>query len=134
MKIVLDTNVVFSGIFFGGHPAKILEDVLESKYQLILSEDIIEEYLEVLQRRARKTQSPAEFAKNFVNQLISDAFLVESLNVQTPTCADPDDIKFLQAAIIGNAQFLISGDKHLLDVGKYKGGIVLKPKEFLLSK
>ena len=48
----------------------------------------------------------------------------------TPKCADPDDVKFLQAAMAAKAKYLISGDKHLLDVGEYPGGKILKAQEF----
>lgn len=134
MRVVIDTNVVISGIFFGGPPAKVLEAVLDEQYQVILSEEIIKEYFEILHRISEKRNAPIDPGSKIINILISNAIIIDATNAETPQCADPDDIKFLQAAIASNAKFLISGDKHLLDVGKYKGGIVLKPKEFLLSR
>jgi len=133
VKIVIDTNVIISGIYFGGIPKKLLETVLNNTYQIIISENIIYEYFDVIHRMSKKRMSPDAAATQVLNKLISNAKIIEPGDIKTPSCEDPDDIKFLQAAIVSNAEFLISGDKHLLDVGKYKGGIVLKPKEFLLS-
>lgn len=133
MKIVIDTNVVVSGIIFGGIPAQILAKVFNNSHQIIALEYIISEYFDIIHRVTAKRKFSPVIAMQTLNDLISNADILDASKITAPECADPDDIKFLQAAIAGKAKFLISGDKHLLDVGKYKGGIVLKPKEFLLS-
>ena len=131
MKVVLDTNVVISGIYFGGIPEKVFQHIFEYEYQVILSEDIIFEYFDVNQRIAKKKSSPIIDPIATLDLLISKAMIIDSTDVKTPACEDPDDIKFLQAAIAGKANCLISGDKHLLDVKRYKGGVMLKPKDFI---
>jgi putative PIN family toxin of toxin-antitoxin system len=50
MRVVIDTNVVFSGIFFGGLPSTVLESVLKNDYQIVLSEEIVCEYRNVIVR------------------------------------------------------------------------------------
>lgn len=105
MRVVIDTNVVISGIFFGGPPAKVLEAVLYDQYQVILSEEIINEYFEILHRISEKRNAPIEPGRKIINILISNAIIIDATNVETPPCADPDDIKFLQAAIASNAKF-----------------------------
>jgi putative PIN family toxin of toxin-antitoxin system len=131
MKIVLDTNVVFSGIFFKGIPGKILENIFVGKYQIVLSEEIVSEYKEVIVRYCKKKKvldftAPLEI----IDLLIADSIFVDANFVITPKCEDLDDVKFLQVAMAAKARYLISGDKHLLDVGKYPGGVVLRPQEF----
>jgi len=132
MKIVVDTNVIFSGIFFQGPPSKILENILTGRHQVVLSEDIVSEYRNVIVRYGKKKKvldlsAPLEI----IDLLISNSLFIDANGIVTPGCADPDDIKFLQAAMAAKAKYLISGDKHLLDVGKYPGGTVLKVQEFL---
>lgn len=132
MRIVIDTNVVFSGIFFRGLPSKVLENVLDGDYQIVLSEEIVSEYRNVINRYGKKKKvldlsAPLEV----IDFLVSVSLFVDARNIVTPKCADADDVKFLQAAIASKANYLISGDKHLLDVDKYEGGVVLKVQEFL---
>lgn len=131
MRVVLDTNVLFSGIFHSGPPAEILKDVLKNKYQIVLSEEIVSEYIEVLHRTSENKKYSTGIAMKIVNVMVSNGLMVEINQIPTPYCADPDDIKFLQTAIAGKAKFLISGDKHLLNVGSYTAGRVVKPREFL---
>jgi len=131
MKIVVDTNVVFSGIFFGGLPGKILEDILSGVYQIVLSEEIVSEYKNVIVRYGRKKKViDLSQSLEIIDLLISCSLLIDANGIVTPGCADPDDIKFLQAAMASKAKYLISGDKHLLDVAEYPGGIVLKVHDF----
>jgi putative PIN family toxin of toxin-antitoxin system len=130
-KIVIDTNVVFSGLFFDGPPGKILESVLTGVYQIVLSEEIISEYKHVIIRYCQKKKvldfsAPLEI----IDLLIANSLLIDANHVKAPKCADPDDVKFLQVAMAANAQYLISGDKDLLDVGHYPGGKVVKAQEF----
>ncbi len=131
MKIVLDANVVFSGIFFKGTPGKILENVFSGKYQIVLSKEIVSEYRNVIERYCKKKKVP-DFSVplEIIDLLIADSIFIDASIVISPKCADPDDIKFLQVAMASKAKYLISGDKHLLDVGEYPGGVVLRPQDF----
>jgi len=132
MKIVVDTNVIFSGIFFQGLPSKVLENILNGLYQIVLSEAIVSEYRNVIVRYAKKKKVlDLSVPLEIIDLLISGSLFIDANGIVTPGCADPDDIKFLQAAIASNAKYLISGDKHLLDVGEYPGGIVLKAGTFI---
>ena len=132
MKIVVDTNIIFSGIFFQGAPGRILERILNKGYQIVLSEAIVSEYRNVIIRYAKKKKVlDLSVTLEIIDLLMSEAFFVDADGVLTPTCADPDDVKFLQAAIASKSKYLISGDKHLLDVGKYTGGTVIKAQDFL---
>ena len=131
MQLVVDTNIIFSGIFFRGLPGKILESVLTGIHQIILSEEIVSEYRQVIIRYSKK-KKVSDFSAPLekIDILIAESLLIDARDVITPPCADPDDVKFLQAAMAAKAKYLVSGDKHLLDVGEYPGGLVLKAQEF----
>ena len=105
MKIVVDTNVIFSGLFFAGLPGKILEDILNGVYQIVLSEEIVSEYRNVIVRYGKKKKvedlSPA---LEIIDLLISGSLFIDANGIITPECADPDDIKFLQAATASRAR------------------------------
>lgn len=131
IKAVLDTNVVISGIFFSGTPAKILECIAENKFHVILTEDIITEYEEVILRHARRNRFSTDAPFQIMNTIIAASTIIEAKQIISPPCDDPDDVMFLQAAIAANAKYLVSGDKHLLKVNKYPGGIVIKAGDFL---
>lgn len=134
MNIVIDTNVVVSGIIFGGLPAQILAKVFNKSHQLIASEYIISEYSDIVHRVTAKRKFSPDIAMQTLKALISNADIIDASTITAPECADPDDIIFLQAAIAGKAKYLISGDKDLLDVGEYMGGKVIKPADFVLLK
>ena len=129
MKVVLDTNVLVSGIFFSGPPAKILRSWSHSKFRLVLSPEILDEY----------TRVSAELADKFPDmdfRRILDLVVVRS-EICSPTalpqrvCEDPHDDKFIAAAI-DRTKIIISGDKHLLRVSGYQGVSVLTPRQFVV--
>ncbi len=131
MKVVIDTNVVLSGIFFCGYPNKALLTVFDKQCKLILSEEIILEYKEILLRFANKKKMPIDEPMEILEILISDATIIAPQGIITPPCDDQDDIMFLEAAIASQAKYIISGDKHLLDVSCYPGGIVLNARDYV---
>jgi putative PIN family toxin of toxin-antitoxin system len=129
MKVVLDTNVVMSGLFWSGPPEQILRLWSEGNFTLLLSTAIYEEYLEVHLRLSARHSLPS--AHSALQSLFLGSHMVEPQSIQTPPCDDPKDVKFLELAVAGGARYLVSGDKHLLKVGQYDCGHVLRPKEFL---
>lgn len=129
MKIVIDTNVILSGIFWKGPPEKILRLWDKGCFELLISVPIFAEYQEIAKRLSQKYESPA------INRILEDIFirshLICATHVKTPLCDDSDDIMFLELAIVGSADYLVSGDKHLLKVGKYPGGKVVTASFFI---
>jgi len=130
MKVVLDTNVLVSGIFFYGPPAGILRAWSQGKFQLVLSPEILDEYKRV----------SAELAVKFPDidiQRILDLVVVHS-EVCSPAalpqqvCEDPGDDKFFAAAIDTRTKIIVSGDKHLLRESGYQGVSVLTPRQFVV--
>jgi len=129
MKIVLDTNVLISGIFFTGPPFQILEAWQKSKLSFVLSKEILSEYQRVAQEISLKFPS-INITK--ILQLISiHSEIVNTQGHEVSVCEDPDDNMFISCAIVSNSKIIVSGDKHLLKISGYKNIQVLKPREFI---
>ena len=129
MKVVLDTNVFVSGVFFGGTPGRVLEAWPDGRAEVVLSRDIIEEYVRVGEELASRFQGvdlgPA------LELLAVSTTLVDSTQLPEPVSRDPDDDKFLACALAAGADCVISGDRDLLDVSPYEGVVVMSPRDFV---
>ena len=129
MKVILDTNVLISGIFFSGPPYDILKYWADGKFQLILSTEILQEYQRV--GETLKKQYTEVDLQPILELLTIKAHLVDTPSLPEAVCVDSDDDKFFACAIASNTQLIISGDKHLLNESGYCGIKVLKPRLFV---
>ena len=129
MRVVLDTNVFISGIFFSGPPAIILKSWANGRIQLLLSRQIVDEYQRVAKELALKFK-PIDILPIIQRVAIHSQF-VDTKGVNISACEDPDDNKFIECAIAGNCGIIISGDKHLLKLAGFDGIAVLKPRDFI---
>lgn len=131
MRALLDTNVLVSAVFFAGVPGRVLEALEQRRFTLILSSEILDEYRRVgaeLEKQHPKLRGTFE---PVVTLLAATATLVDAPPLAAPVCADPDDDKFLAAAVAARATVIVSGDRHLRDVSGWRGISVLTPREFL---
>jgi putative PIN family toxin of toxin-antitoxin system len=131
LRIVLDTNVIISGILFGGIPRSILDMLISGKHDFSLSMAIIEEIREVLNRP--KFGFDNGNALMVVEELHSLCTIVKPVKLINFIVDDPADNKILECAVAANAEIIISGDSHLLSVGSYKGIKILSPRQFVDS-
>jgi uncharacterized protein len=129
VKVVLDTNVLISGIFFSGPPYRILEVWRRGEIELVLSGEIFEEYCRTADILAR--EFPPVDLQAILSLIKGNASFIDAPVLPEPVCADPDDDKFIACAIASNADVIISGDKHLLRVDGFKGLRVVRPSEFM---
>src|SRR5712692_5568718 len=134
MRVVTDTNVLVSSFLSAyGIPAEILRHAEAGTFELVLSREIIAEFQEVMayQRvRRRHHMSDVEIAV-IVARWIKFATIVEAMGRLAVIRDDPDDDKFLEAAIAGDAEFIVSGDRHLLELKTYRGIRVVTRAVFL---
>jgi uncharacterized protein len=128
VKLVVDTNVMISGAFYSGPSSRILDACIRGECLLVLSPDIIDEYVRVGEEFSQKRPN-VPFAR-FLEILISTALLVQAPPLPEPVCKDPDDDKFIACALAGGAKLITSGDKHLLSVSGYAGIEILRPRHF----
>lgn len=129
MRVVLDTNVFVSS-FFGGNPRKVIDLWRQGRFTLCLSGPIVEEYLEVLARMGLgKSGELDELARLFAESL-NVLFVAHPARIQVVP-EDPDDDRFFECADALAADRIVSGDRHLLRVGTFRGIPVLGVKDFL---
>lgn len=135
MKAVLDTNVVVSGaIKREGPPGQILRALLEERrFTGVTSLEILAEIREVLSRdKIRKYHGwTDEQIDSFVAFLYAQSVVTEGKVVVDLLTKDPRDNKFPACAREGNAEYLVTGDDHLLELGVYGGTRILSPATFL---
>jgi putative PIN family toxin of toxin-antitoxin system len=129
MKIVLDTNVFVSGIFWFGPPYQILEAWQTRKIKLAITEEILEEYNRVANILAKK-YPPVDISP-IIDLVTSHAEMYYTTRLPVSVSIDPDDDKFINCAISAKAKYIISGDAHLFKISEYKGIKILKPREFV---
>jgi len=134
MVIVLDTNVIVSGLLSpSGPPAEIINHWETDRFEVVTSSPLLNELQRVLQHpRVQRylKRSPDEIAA-FVNRFSRVATIVEPQLTLEVIKEDPDDNRVLACAAAGGASYIVSGNDHLLDLKKYKEIVILKPAEFL---
>jgi len=134
LKIVLDTNVFVSALINPrGKPAQILNYVFESKVRLFTSPSIIEELERVLSypKLVKRHGLEKEELKKFVSDLLSILSLVEGKKAIEVIAEDPADNNYLSCALDAKADFIVSGDIHLLNLREYEGIQIITPAQFL---
>ena len=128
MRIVLDTNVFVSGVFFSGPPYQILHAWQTGQVQLVGSRAVFEEYGRVGRRLAE--QFPGVSLDPFLTLLFAHAEVVEVPPLPRQICSDPDDDKFLACALAGKCRVIVSGDRALLKTSGYRRVQVVTPRTF----
>jgi putative PIN family toxin of toxin-antitoxin system len=132
-KIVLDTNVLVSGIIGSGYSASILDAAHKEQIQLVTSARLLEEFSEVITRRhiARKYPKAAQAAETLLDFLRAFAILAPGIPEEQNISPDRDDDFVLACALDEKADCIVSGDPHLLDLKTYRGIPILTPREFV---
>lgn len=132
---VLDTNVLISAAFRrkNSRPDQILQELRDQKFILITTPEILAEIEEVLHREKviKITKMTEQEIKRFMQDMIDLAFVVPGNVVVQTIEKDPDDDKFLAAAIEGRADYVVSGDKPLLNIKEYHGIKIISPTDFI---
>ncbi len=131
MRVVLDTNVMVSAVFFGGVPGRILSAWSAGKIALVLSPAILEEYRRVGHELGRKRPDVSETFEPLLTIITMSAMIVDAPPLVDAVSEDPDDDKFLAAAVASASQLIVSGDRHLLRVSGWRGIDVLTPRQFV---
>jgi len=134
MRIVLDANVLISALISQhGASARILEAWENARFDLVVSAPILEELARVLHypRIQEKYNLPDEYIQGFLGLIVSQAMVVSPCDEINIIAVDPTDNRYLECAVEGMAAYIITGDRHLLDIGDYRGIIILPPAGFL---
>lgn len=129
MRIVLDTNVLVSGIFWTGNEAKVIERCKKRKYTNIASPYTLGEFERVISKE--RFALTREEIENLIELVLSFSIILIPSQKVSIIKKDPNDNMFIDCALAGSAEYIISGDTHLLNLGKYKDIKILTAKKFL---
>jgi putative PIN family toxin of toxin-antitoxin system len=129
VRIVLDTNVLISAFLFpGGAPEAVLRLALEGKIELVSSTPLLAEFGRVL---TEKFGHDPGAASERVKRIVAVATIAKPDTEVREIGDDPDDDRVLEAALASDAAVIVSGDKHLLRLGAWRGIRILAPAAFL---
>lgn len=129
MRVIIDTNVLMSGIFFGGPPKKIIDAWLDGQLTFVVSPEIIEEYRQIAIRLGAKY--PRVKIESLLFKALGSAEVVAAGPLTKQICSDPDDDKFIACAISSKASVIITGDTALEAVGEFQGVRIMSPAAFV---
>lgn len=129
LRAILDTNVLLSGIFFGGVPGRLLTAWQDERLALMLSPAILAEYHEAGAELAARHPALAAPLDSILTLLAQTATIVDASALAERVSADPDDDKFLACALAARTPLIVSGDKHLLRVSGWCGITVVTPRQ-----
>lgn len=127
-RVVLDTNVIVSSLY-GGLPARIWRLWREERLRVLMSQPIVDEYVRVLQRFPIPAEVSDELVALLGHRDVTE--WVQPLVRIHEIVEDPPDNRFLECAVAGQADAIVSGDKHLLRLETFHGVPILTPRAFL---
>jgi putative PIN family toxin of toxin-antitoxin system len=129
-KIVLDTNILVSALLFKGELSKIVDLWEKGKIIPVISKETFEEFKKVL--AYPKFSLTEKEVKSIIEENVLPFFEVVDITAKVSSvCRDPDDEKFLSCAIAASADFIVSGDKDLSDLSRYKSIKIIKVSDFI---
>jgi len=129
LRLVLDTNVVVSVLLFGGRLEFIRKAWKEGQLKLLFSEDTLEELVRVLHYPKFGLEDEEIDFLIYVEVLPYAEMVNEVVEVDREICRDRDDIKFLECAVSGKADYIVSGDDDLISVREIEGIKIITPAE-----
>ena len=127
MRVVLGSNIVVSAIVFGGKPEEVVDLARTRKIRAVYSEPMLSEVLRILEVKFGFSKSRLQT----VNKLFSRRMTFVTPEQALHVLADDPDNRILEAAVAGNCDHIVTGDKPLLALGKYKNIEILSVNEFL---
>lgn len=131
MRVVIDTNVLVSGVFFGGLAKKVLETWRDRRFELLVFLEILDEYRRVGEQL--EARFPGVTLAPFLALVAVHAKIMQAPSLTKSMCDDPDDDTFFACAVAARCDFIVSGDKGLLAASGSRGVRVVTPGEFLES-
>ncbi|MFH0727614.1 MAG: putative toxin-antitoxin system toxin component, PIN family [Pseudomonadota bacterium] len=110
-------------------PSQILKAWEKQRLQIMLCQQILDEYLRVADELSSKY--PSVDITPIIELLTIYGQFIDTKGVDISICEDPDDDKFIECAIAGKCKIIVSGDSHLLKLAEYKGVKIVKPLDFM---
>jgi putative PIN family toxin of toxin-antitoxin system len=133
VKLVVDSNVLISGLLWHGPPHRLIEQAREGKASFFSSPALLAELADVLTRDqfSKALASSRSATDKILSEVQSIVVLVRSVALPSPVCRDPDDDEVLATALAAQADLIVSGDRDLLALGAFQGIPIVSPAQAL---
>ncbi|PKN19628.1 MAG: putative toxin-antitoxin system toxin component, PIN family [Deltaproteobacteria bacterium HGW-Deltaproteobacteria-6] len=128
MKAVFDTNVLIAAFLTEGLCSGLLIRARKQTFSLVLCDDIISEFKGILRKKFKIT--PADITE--ISAIVSEAAteIIHDLSPVPNICRDPNDDMIIACAVDAHADYIVTGDEDLLILKKYKGVVIINPRNF----
>jgi putative PIN family toxin of toxin-antitoxin system len=122
MRLVLDTNIVISGLLWNGPPRRLLDAAISGTVDIYTSAMLATELREALAypKFARRITATGDSVDRCIGRFMAIANLTATAIIEGTVSADPDDDHVIACALSAQADLIISGDAHLLDLKNYQ--------------
>ena len=128
LRVVADTNIFISALMFGGLPGSFLDLAFLRSFVLVTSPPLLDELDEKLCGKFELSRKDA----NLIRARLESCALVLTPDIVLQVIKDdPDDDRVLECAVAGKADYIVSGDKHLLRLGSYQGISIVTARDFM---
>jgi len=132
MKIVFDANIFISAFFWHGKPSVIVGMAEDGLGTLYITDEIIAEIEMVLRKRKfRLTEENVEYYLQRIKRISTKITVADSERITTGGSRDKTDNKYLECAVAANADYIISGDIHLLELKEFRGIKIVNTAEYM---
>jgi len=131
VEVVLDVNILVSSLIGKGKPRELWLKAVSGEFQLVLSRRIVEEFVEVISRPKFQRYLGERDVLDFLEALSTRAKIVRTRSRLRIIREDPEDNSILAAAYDGRADYIVSGDRHLLGLREFEGIKILKVERIL---
>ena len=126
MRILIDTNILISGLFFNGLPKKLLSELGE-EFKICVNEKIVSEYEKNIDK---KISNPRYNLDEKLREKFFGSLQNFEIKSDLKICRDPDDDKFINCAIDAKAIYIVSGDNDLLTIKNFAEIEIVTAREF----
>lgn len=130
MIAVIDTNVLISAIFWTGRPKQLLNKIRHGEITFLTSQILLDEFNKILVRADKPFKLSEKEAEQVVETMRNLAEVIQPRS-RVSICGDENDNRVLECAVDGRAEWIISGDLHLLELQSYQGVKVVTVGDFL---
>lgn len=130
MRVILDTNLLISAVLIKNSPPDKALRKAQNSCTILCSKSIFSEYAEKLLLPKFDKYVSLSKRMNMLDDVEGEALFIEP-DIKISGCRDPKDNKFLELAVAGNADCIVTGDKDLLELHPFRNIRIITPKEFL---